>query len=123
VPVLAFHGTADPIVPYNGGPVNAGISQLLHLSAPPIEDAVRQWAQHDRCNLTPAIEQVTAHVRHIVYSGCQQSASAELYSIDGGGHTWPGSAIDASPAVLGPTTHEINATDLIWEFFAAHPMR
>lgn len=122
VPVLSFHGTADPIVPYNGGPINAGISQLLNLSAPPEEDAVRDWAQHNGCNLAPAVEQTTANVRHIVYSGCQQGANVELYSINGGGHTWPGAAIDAAPAVLGPTTHEISATDLIWDFFVAHPM-
>jgi polyhydroxybutyrate depolymerase len=122
VPVLSFHGTADPVVPYNGGPITAGISQMLNLSAPPEEDAIREWAQHNGCNLTPAIEQTSASVRHIMYSGCQEGANVELYSIDGGGHTWPGAAVDAAPDVLGPTTHEISATDLIWDFFVAHPM-
>jgi polyhydroxybutyrate depolymerase len=38
-----------------------------------------------------------------------------LYVVEEGGHTWPG-AIDVPG--LGSTTHEISATDLIWEFFA-----
>jgi polyhydroxybutyrate depolymerase len=118
--VLSFHGTADAIVPYGGGPINAGLSQILRLSAPPVEDAVRQWAEHNGCGLTPAEEQASEHVRHIVYSGCEAGASVEFYAVDGGGHTWPGAAIDVP--VLGPTAREISATGLIWDFFAAHPL-
>ena len=44
-------------------------------------------------------------------------AAVLLYTIQGGGHTWPGS-IDV--ARLGRTTQSINATDLIWEFFQGH---
>jgi polyhydroxybutyrate depolymerase len=42
-----------------------------------------------------------------------------LYAVIGGGHTWPGSPVEI--ASLGPTTHEIDASQLIWAFFAAHP--
>jgi len=44
----------------------------------------------------------------------------ELYRVDGGGHTWPGSAMSATSAsVTGKTTMHIDATQLMWDFFAA----
>ncbi|HEY5845603.1 MAG TPA: hypothetical protein VIT42_02320 [Microlunatus sp.] len=45
----------------------------------------------------------------------------EYYRVTGGGHTWPGTAVDLSP--LGVTTQEIDATALMWEFFEDHPKR
>ncbi len=59
---------------------------------------------------------ISAHVRTVAYSECAGDAAVVLYVIDGGGHTWPGS-IDVPR--LGGTTHEISATDQIWEFFQA----
>jgi polyhydroxybutyrate depolymerase len=44
-----------------------------------------------------------------------------LYKVLGGGHTWPGTSVDLSP--LGVTTQEIVASELLWDFFAAHPRR
>ena len=42
------------------------------------------------------------------------------YVIEGGGHTWPDAEDYAGGA--GPTTHEINASDLIWEFLNRDPL-
>ena len=41
-----------------------------------------------------------------------------LYTVAGGGHGWPGTP-DTSR--VGDTTDSVSATELIWEFFAAHP--
>lgn len=112
VAVIGFHGTADPCVPFEGGQTACG----QRLPVPAIEDSARNWAQHDGCSAEPARTQVSEHVRSIAYSECEDSTAVLLYVVDGGGHTWPGS-IDV--ARLGATTQEINATDLIWQFFAA----
>jgi polyhydroxybutyrate depolymerase len=48
----------------------------------------------------------------------------ELYRVNGGGHAWPGSAASASLAsVVGYTTTAISADQIMWAFFAAHPLR
>jgi polyhydroxybutyrate depolymerase len=119
IPVIAFHGTADAVVPYEGGPIMAGLSQQLGLQAPPVQETVANWAEHNACANIPLEEQMSGSVSIIAYDGCEEAAAVVFYAIDGGGHTWPG-AIDV--ARLGATTHEISATDLIWEFFVAHPM-
>jgi polyhydroxybutyrate depolymerase len=45
-----------------------------------------------------------------------------LYRVEGGGHTWPGGKQYTSPVLVGTTNRDINATEQIWAFFAAHPM-
>ena len=54
---------------------------------------------------------------HRVYD-CPDGAAVELYIIVGGGHAWPGSQFSKSiEKIVGPTTTEIDANDLIWAFF------
>jgi polyhydroxybutyrate depolymerase len=113
VSVIAFHGTDDALVPFEGGPVGGSA-----LSVAPIEDSILKWAEHDGCTDVPREEQATEHVRLVSYESCDQGAAVELYVVEGGGHTWPGARIDIP---LGATTHEISATDLMWAFFEAHP--
>lgn len=112
IAVIGFHGTDDPCVPFQGGTSQCG----QRLPVPAIETSAKNWAAHDGCDIAPAEQQFSAHVRTIAYSRCKDETAVVLFVVDGGGHTWPG-AIDV--ARLGATTHEINATDQIWEFFVA----
>jgi polyhydroxybutyrate depolymerase len=110
--VLAFHGSADPVVAYRGA--RSSFAQIPVVAVP---KSVATWAKRAGCGSTPTIRKVTPHVQRTSYPGCTAGTNVELYTIIGGGHTWPGS-IDL--AYLGATTHEINATDLILAFFAHH---
>jgi polyhydroxybutyrate depolymerase len=114
VSVIAFNGTDDKLVPFEGGSVSGS-----DLQVPPVEDSLKQWAEHDGCTSGPQDERVSDHVRLRRYDDCAGGATVELYAVEGGGHTWPGAAIDVP---LGATTHEISATDLMWAFFEAHPI-
>jgi hypothetical protein len=44
-----------------------------------------------------------------------------LIEIEGGGHTWPGKKPIVS--LLGESTMDISANDLMWEFFQKHPRK
>jgi polyhydroxybutyrate depolymerase len=49
---------------------------------------------------------------------CPPGVAVEFYIVLGGGHAWPGSQVSASlKAITGPSTFEIDATDIIWKFF------
>ncbi len=108
VPVVAFHGVIDPIVPYRGGPVNAAGAQPVI----GVEAWAAGWAKRNGCNGEPEPQPAIGDVEPLAWKGC--AAPVELYRILHGGHTWPGSPID-DPAL---TTHDISADDVIWEFFA-----
>lgn len=116
VSIMAFHGTADPVVPFNGGRVSCCGGAVIG-SAPA---AMAGWAAHDHCNPAFVDTRLGSQVRRRTWSGCDGSSSVVFYMIDGGGHTWPGSIPVAS---LGLTTTQINASDTIWAFFAAHPLK
>jgi polyhydroxybutyrate depolymerase len=122
VPIIAFHGTADTVVPFNGG--LGGVNGTTNFRLPldnntPAEDVLADWSAHNSCVGARQESQIDTEVRLIEYTGCVRNATAQLYAVDGGGHTWPG-AVDQ--AQLGYTTHQISATNLSWAFFVAHPL-
>jgi polyhydroxybutyrate depolymerase len=118
MPVVAFHGRADRTVPYGeGGEVDRADTRLSTL--PGAEQNVASWAEGGGCEPDPVIERVGEDVERRRFEGCAAGVSVELYSIAGGGHTWPGSDINLGPA--GETTQTIDATELTLDFFEAHP--
>jgi polyhydroxybutyrate depolymerase len=132
IPMLAIHGTADQFVTFDGSP-NVALDSLpwdtestrafSGLPFAPVRDALDGWATINGCATPPRDEPVGPTVRTVRYDACRDGSVVELYVVDGGGHTWPGSAFSkASEATLGTTTDEINANEVIWDFFAAHPM-
>jgi polyhydroxybutyrate depolymerase len=128
LPVLAFHGTADPIVAFDGGTsARGGSLQFDAASAAnfvgdvnrPVPDSVADWARVDDCHGAPTQRHASAHVVLVQWT-CPTGQEVALYEVIGGGHSWPGSAFSAAIAeIVGPTTMEIDASELIWEFFAA----
>jgi polyhydroxybutyrate depolymerase len=100
VPMLAFHGTADPVVSYSiAGPFTAG------------------WAANNGCDAAPVETRIEPDIQKRSFVNCDAGLSATLYSIEDGGHTWPDGLIDLPQ--FGKTTRTIDASDLILTFFAA----
>ena len=114
VAITSFMGTADPIVPFNGGQVNC-CSRATVGSAP---DAMAKWAAFDGCSATFMDDRLGTEVRKRTWSGCR-GGEVTFYIIDDGGHTWPGAiAVDR----LGMTTRQIDATATLWDFFKSHTL-
>lgn len=65
---------------------------------------------------------VTPEVTLTSWTGCTDDIEVGFYAIEGGGHTWPGSAISSLIATLGVTNLDIDATDIAWQFFQRHPL-
>jgi len=114
--VIAFHGTADANVAYGGGPGARRGRPAVDL--PSVEAAVQAWAQRAKCRATPTHQAIGTEVQRIAYRGCDRGADVVLYAVTGGGHTWPGSF---DVPMNGHVTQDINAADLILDFFAHHP--
>ena len=112
MPVVAFHGTKDPYVSFEGV---AGVRAS-------VPDIVGAWATRNGCSNPPVEERVAADVRRVRYT-CPGNADVELYRVDGGGHTWPGSKVlQARPGTFGKTTLAIDATATMWDFFRSHSL-
>ena len=52
------------------------------------------------------------------WEDCAGNAAVTFYTLEGGGHTWPGAPLSVT---AGSSFVYINATDVIWDFFASHP--
>ena len=127
MPVLAIHGTADRFVTFTGPP-NPALADLEWneesraafdgLAFGDVTEAAAAWAELDGCDPESDRTAVSDAVELVAYANCTGGASVELFVVDGGGHAWPGSAFShASAAIIGPTTDDIDATELIWDFF------
>lgn len=132
MPIVAFHGTADQFVTYDGStgaavatlPFNDETQHMFDgIEFRAVPDTLGRWAAAEGCDTPPTEEPVSASVTLIRYAGCEGGSVVELYRVDGGGHAWPGSAFSQSiEKVVGPTTMEIDANALMWAFFAQHPL-
>jgi polyhydroxybutyrate depolymerase len=116
VPVLAFHGTADPVDPYEGHGQPYWSYSVL--------DAAKRWAARDGCAARPAVTHPAPTVTLTTYGSCRNGAAVSLYTIAGEGHEWPGGPVlpPALTRVLGPQSTAIDANAVMWKFFTAHPL-
>ena len=116
VPVVSFHGTADPVDPYTGH------GQKYWTYSVPV--AAGRWAVHNGCSKSVANATPSSGVQLTTYAPCADGATVELYSIVGEGHEWPGGPHlpRRITRVLGPQSTAISANDVMWSFFLAHPL-
>ena len=117
VPMVAFHGTNDRAVPYTGGP-----SAVTTSPFPRVTTWVTHWARRNGCAPRAVDSAVARDVTRRAYANCDDDADVVLYTILGGGHTWPG-GMELSPWWLGTTSRSIDASSVMWEFFRRHPLR
>jgi polyhydroxybutyrate depolymerase len=118
VPVIAFHGVDDSIVPYDGGPT---ISRNYKYKFAPVEEWAVNWARHNGCEDKPETIPAMGEVNGVCYTNCDGDVEVVLYTVEGGGHTWPGG--DELPKWLtGHTTQDVSATELMWEFFSKYSL-
>jgi polyhydroxybutyrate depolymerase len=124
VPLLMINGTSDHVVYYNGR-LSYGAGYFL-LSA---HDSVKAWAKIDGCNGKPVTSNLAPGASGGLqtsvedFRDCKEGAAVTLYTIEKGGHEWPGGLDVLSGGRAGETGANFDATEVIWKFFAAHPMR
>jgi len=121
VPMMTFHGDADPIVPYDGGPLGDPFNPVKPVY-PAVRDWVAGWAQRNGCAASPVESTIAADVVRTEYLDCAEDAPVVLYTLLGGGHSWPGGKPPPEWRV-GATTTSIDATSELWAFFREHPLR
>jgi polyhydroxybutyrate depolymerase len=124
VPLLHFHGTNDEFIPFAGG---QGVKSLPGANFYSVEHSIRAWVKANGCNEEPTTEELPdqakdgTRVLKKTYGGGKDGAEVVLVVIEGGGHTWPGRPLPERS--LGKVTANVSANDLMWEFFAKHPMK
>lgn len=121
VPVIAFHGDADPVVPYGGGPLGDPFNPAAPMF-PAARDWVASWAQRNSCAAGPVESTIAPDVVRTEFARCGDGAAVVLYTLLGGGHSWPGGK-PLPEFWVGPTSTNVDATREMWAFFRDHRLR
>jgi polyhydroxybutyrate depolymerase len=121
ISVALIHGTKDPVVPYSGGPVTSDGGPVLSADA-----SAQFWARVNGCepptrtavpDADPADGTTTAlHA----WNRCRNGVEVRLYSVEGGGHTWPEGKQYLGKWIIGQTSRDFSATDEAWRFLQSH---
>jgi len=120
VAMVILHGKKDRHLRYEGGePVITLTPGRMDL---PVSAAVEFWVKKNGCAPEPVREAaVEGHVVKETYTGCRDGADVVLYTLEHGGHVWPGSR---RPRLWSDDAcRKFPASEVIWEFFEAHPRR
>lgn len=119
ISVIAFHGTADQHVLFEGGEPKVKADPHARTDKS-VAYAMTFWSQHNQCKPTPQRDE-RSNIVHETYTNCANGTAVELYAIKNEGHTWPGG--QRGSALGDPPTKEISATEVMWEFFKQHPKK
>ncbi|CAJ1327981.1 unnamed protein product [Effrenium voratum] len=115
VPILAMHGKADTVNPWDGH----GNPEYWHMSVP---EALAKWCTFNECACGhPEQRQLFPDVHSLSYR-CRADAELELMIFEHGGHSWPGCANDRSEQWCGVCNQEVDANLELLNFFARHPL-
>ncbi len=126
VSVMMINGTADRLVLYDGGRVGGPF--VAQGDSIPVSQAFSIWAKSEGCAQIPRSAKVpdvdpndgtTTAIQ--TFDDCRNGTSVQLYTVTGGGHTWPGGPQYLPPAIVGVVSHDFDASETMWQFFAAHP--
>lgn len=127
IPVLIMNGTDDPLVKIEGGErdvLGRSIGRILSL-----DENVALWMEHNGCQPPPTIQMLPdtdrddgTRVRLESYAGCAAGGALEVYVIEGGGHTWPDGFQYFDEWLIGRTSHDVDASAIIWSFFGQYTL-
>ncbi len=118
LPMLYIIGRDDPLELPNGGVLKIRGERV---EQPPIEQNLAQWRQLDGCPLKPSADERAAGVEKVTFGDCREGVEVVEYFIDDMGHVWPGGINRLPVRIVGKPSDKLNATDVIWKFFKAHP--
>jgi polyhydroxybutyrate depolymerase len=112
MPVLQIHGSADPIVPYGGGVVFGGRGD-----AASVDSWAAFWVAQNAA-AGPETVALADDVSLRAWSGTSPRSVIAFLRVEEGGHTWPGSAANLPPILVGRTS-PFPASEVIWSFLSA----
>ncbi|MBS0395346.1 MAG: prolyl oligopeptidase family serine peptidase [Proteobacteria bacterium] len=119
-PLALVDGTADPIVPFDGGEVRvlgAGRGRVIGA-----ERTLALFGRRAGCTgstAAPPLDRVADDGTALVVreaTACKDGARLVLYEVDGGGHAWPGGRRYAREWLIGRVSAELDASDAAWRF-------
>lgn len=123
-PMLLIHGSQDNNIPWGGLSATRG-ERTVYVTYP-LPETFAYWAEFNSCEAKAEVTELPelgespgTRVR-VLDVECSPDVSVVLYAIIGGGHNWPGHEPGFPRSIAGEVNFDIDATAVIWDFFAQH---
>merc|ERR1712032_69246 len=89
-----------------------------------VEESAKEWSKFNTCQNSSKLR-ITSHVEMLRFTECKRGANVVVMKCIGAGHTWPGSTYrgvhsEAFKNFFGETTMEVDANELMYQFFKEH---
>ena len=123
IPVMMINGTADPLVKFEGGKV----LRREGSEAEPVHKVVEFWRNQDCGTTKPQVK-----LEHLPDTDPDDGSNVDVeraqctggevvnYTVNGGGHTWPGGSQYLPKFIVGTVNHDFSASAAIVDFFSMH---
>lgn len=123
--IMQFAGRADEYSPYEGGVPSEGkglFKNRFRTRVEPVENVIRSWVEFNHCPSQPAAVKRVGKAVRTQYGPCRAGSEVVLWTLEDGGHTWPGGQVFPAEikAGVGKVNRDIVATELMWAFFKKH---
>jgi len=125
ISALVLQGTDDPLVPLAGGSLGRNTAGGVVLSH---DATVQKFAKLDRCGGEPKKERIAdkagdgTTIDVTTYVSCASGSEVRGYVVNGGGHAWPGGMQYFPASMIGKTSKNMDASEVIWDFFSEHTL-
>jgi len=122
VSIMIVHGTNDPLVPFGGGSVHSNAAGPIFSH----DSTVSWWAKADGCSQAASVRTIAdsagdgTTLTVSTFSGGARMTEVVGYVIRNGGHTWPGGWQYLPVFMVGKTSRNLDASEVIWAFFKRH---
>jgi polyhydroxybutyrate depolymerase len=125
ISVLIINGTDDPLAPYRGGEIHFGRKKLGRVIS--TQETVEYFVRHNCCNAVPVSRALPDRdpsdgvtVQTDTYGNGREESEVILYTLAGGGHTWPGGTQYLPERIVGKVCRDFDGCTVIGEFFKKH---
>ena len=129
VSILIMSGTEDPLVPWEGGEIGFKRGQKFGRVLS-VSESLKFWTSKNQCPSSPMIRSEPdrdpkdgTRIHRTIYRPCSQETEVVLFTVEGGGHTWPCGDQYLPVWLVGRTSKDMDANEVIWDFFKRHSLR
>ncbi|MFH0947429.1 MAG: PHB depolymerase family esterase [Elusimicrobiota bacterium] len=118
ISIIHFHGLNDPNVAYHGG---IGPKAFEKIPRPSVSETIYFWTNHNGCPKKSIKESWVGKAVCTIYAPGREGSEVILWTLEDGGHAWPGGKSSLPEKQVGKVNMDISASELIWQFFEKHP--
>lgn len=122
IPIMQFAGRQDPVAPFDGG--SPSFKPVFQTTLQPVRETIMTWVKCNECAPTAVAESRKGQALEQKWEKCTSNAPVILWTLEDGGHTWPGGQMFPSEVKMGAggLNKDIDASLEIWNFFKRNPL-